>query len=145
MFIHACAPPCVAMLYSFPGAVVQIPWTGCLKTAQVYSLTVLEARVWNQGVSRLCSVWRLPFLLLPAAVDSRRALACPHLVATSLQSLPHLHITLSSSLCASYKAHVSMDKGPTPIIHSDLLTQRYLITSANTFFPNKVTVTDGGS
>ena len=57
----------------------------------------------------------------------------------------HLHITLSSSLCASYKAHLSVDKGPTPIIHSDLLTQRYLITSANTFFPNKVTVTDRGS
>ena len=67
----------------------------------------------------------------------------PWLVAASLQSLPLSSHGFSIFLCPSsarlLKGHFSLDLGFTQIIQDDLLALRSLITSAKTFFPNKVT------
>lgn len=68
--------------------------TGCLKIA-MFALAVLEARVRNQGVSRVCSFWRFEG-------DSSRPLAAacrawrPWLVDESLHSAPPSAFCVSS-------------------------------------------------
>lgn len=81
---------------SLPGCCNKIPQTRCLKTTEMYSLTVLEARVQNQGTCRATlppnAPREHPPLPLPASGGSRPSWA----VAASLQPLPLSSITSCS-------------------------------------------------
>ena len=100
--------------FSFLGLLSKYHKTGRLKTTEVDSLTVLEARSLNQGVCKVGSSWVLwgrvcsmPFSLLSVL---QAVLGVPWLIGASLQSLP-----LSShdiSWCGSASLLLVRKKGP---------------------------------
>lgn len=106
-------------LYLFPGAVAKKKkntTTGWLLTAEIYSVTVLEAISLNEGVSRAPSeAPREPYAPLP-----RHPVAAGIPVATTLLSRPFctwLPPVLHAP--ASYKDTLGI--GPTQITQNDLI------------------------
>lgn len=140
-------PPKVYLLGSFIrapflcGCAVFVSWGCC---TEVYSLHPgsqgLKSRCPREAVLHLKSREARP---LTAPVDSKCSLA--HLSSYCVPPACAFTAASLTSLSASCKAHLSVDERPSEIIHSNLLTQRCLITSAKTFFPNEVTVTNPGS
>lgn len=134
-------------VYSFPGAAItndhnkQQTWL--LQTTEIYALTVLRPKFQNHGVCKAIQmVTGIPWC----------SMACGR--NTPLQSLPpssHLQlcVSLSSpflsllnlSLPFSSKVTCHWNYRPTQIIQGTLSILRYSITSAKTFWLNKVTVT----
>lgn len=74
-----------------------------LKTTEIYSLIVLEARIWNQGVNRIDSflevLWENLLLVFFLALFLVAILGIVWPVDSLLQSMPLCCHTASSSLC----------------------------------------------
>lgn len=109
--------------------------TGWLKI-EIYSLTVLETRFWNQGVLRATFPLKVPgeaaSLPLPAS------LACGSIMAISA---PVVAWSPSLRVCVLFLSPIwtlSLDPGPT-LIYYDFISIHTLITSAKTLVLNKIT------
>lgn len=122
------------------------------KTTEVFfSLILLQAKSpklrCQQGhTSREISKGHSVLCLFQVLVAPSIPLAC---VASTLICL-HFHFASSSSICIKsllslLQRQLSLKLGPTQIIQNDLFISRYLMTTANTLFPNKITVTVSGN
>lgn len=130
---------------SFPEAAKSVITHLWLKTTKMYSITILEARNWNQGVCRAIHppvtmgdpISCLFELLVTAAIPCL-GLSTP--ISVFIFTWTSL-LSLVFSLCVPIVwMPMSLDLGLTWIIQQDLFISRSLITSAKTQFPNKVII-----